>query len=190
MMNIFHNISLMRYWTETKANALAETAILFPVFLSLLMGVYDLGQGIIINQKSITSSQVMADLIARNREVSEDIVLDIVRAGQMAIEPFPLAQDGVQLHGYDIVSVLFDEDGNPDIQWRMTDNMLPNDDPLLTVENILELENEGLVIVTTQYRYTPYFAEFVTDEILMREVAFLRGRSSSLIVCDDCPGGS
>lgn len=190
MKEMFHRLSLVRYWTEEKANALAETAILFPVFLTLLMGVYDLGQGIIINQKSITASQVIADLIARNREVDMSTLNDITRAGEMAIDPFPLERNGTRIFGYDIVSVLFDEDGDPDIQWRVTEDMLPNDDPLLTVVNVLELTNEGLVIVTTEYTYTPYFAEFVTDEIVMREVSFLRGRGSSLVSCDDCPGGS
>ena len=190
MKDFLNRLSLIRYWSEEKANALAETAILFPVFLTLLMGVYDLGQGIVINQKSITASQVIADLIARNREVDMNLLADITRAGEMAIEPFPLERDGATIFGYDIVSVLFDEDGDADIQWRVTQDMLPNNDPLLTVENVLELTNEGLVIVSTEYTYTPYFAEFVTDEVVMREVSFLRGRGSSLVACDDCPGGS
>lgn len=185
MKQIFKKLSLLRYWAEEKGNALAETAILFPVFLSLLMGVYDLGQGIIVNQKSIKSSQIVADLIARNREVDMALMTDIIRAGRMALEPYDTTD-----YGYDIVSVIFDEDGNSEVLWRITNNMNPNDNAIATVENILELTNEGLVIVSTEYTYTPYFAEFVTDEIVMREVAFLRGRGSSVVTCDDCPGGS
>lgn len=173
-----------RFCDDESGNALAETAILFPVFLGLLMTLYDLGQGIVINQKSIKSSQIVADLIARNREVDMNTVDDIVRAGRMALEPYDTSD-----YGYDIVSVLFNDDGDPEIQWRITDNMLPNNDALLTVENILELESEGIVIVSTEYTYNPYFSNFVVDSVPMREVAFLRGRGSSLVVCDDCPGG-
>ena len=177
--------SIKRYIYDTTANALAEVAILFPVLLTLLMGVYDIGQGIIVNQKAIASSQIVGDLITRNREVDMATVNDIVRAGRMALEPFR-----TDTYGYDIVSVYFDEDGNPDIEWRVTDNMLPNDEALLTVENILELTSEGILIVTTQYPYVPVFTDFITEQIDMREVAFLRGRGNSLIQCADCPGGS
>lgn len=177
-------LSLVRYWGEEKGNALAEAAILIPVFISLLAGVYDLGQGIVLNQKSIKSSQVIADLVSRNREVDLATVNDIIRAGRMAIEPYD-----TDPYGYDIVSVLYDEDGLPVVKWRVTQNMLPNDEAIDSVVDTLELINQGLVIVTTEYTYRPYFAEFITDEIVMREVAFLRGRGSSLVVCDDCPGG-
>ena len=175
---------LKKFKKSEDGNALVETAILFPIFLSLLMGVYDLGNGIVVNQKSIASSQIVADLVARNRELNMDTINDIVRAGRMALEPYDTSD-----FGYDIVSVQFDEDGDSTILWRVTENMNPNDDGITTAETILELENEGLVIVTTEFGYTPYFAEFVTDQIDMREVAFLQGRRSSLIECDDCPGG-
>ena len=165
-------------------NALVETAVLFPVFLTLLMGVYDLGNGIVVNQKSITSSQVVGDLLARNRELDMNTVSDIVRAGRMALEPYD-----TQSYGYDIVSLQFDANGDETILWRVTENMPPNDAAIESAVNILELTSDGLVIVTTAFEYDPVFTEFVTDRIEMREVAFLKGRRSAVINCLDCPGG-
>ena len=169
-----------RYWIEEAGNALVESALLFPVFLSLLMGVYDLGQGIIVNQKTITASQVIADLVARNKTIDMATIDDIIVAAEMAIEPYD-----TEPFGYDIASLQFDEDGDYTVLWRVTENMDPNDAALETTE-ILELTDDGLVVVTTAFEYTPYFAEFVTDTIEMQEVSFLHGRKTSVINCTDC----
>lgn len=157
-----------------------ETAILFPVLLSLIMAVYDLGQGVIVNQKTVTASQVIADLVARFEVLDSDTVGDIGIAGELSIQPYPTAP-----FGYDIASVEFDEDGDPIVLWRVTENM--NQDPeLLDLTVGLGNEGEGVVAVSVNYRYVPYFSNFVFDEIRMNERAFLRGRSSATVICDDC----
>jgi Flp pilus assembly protein TadG len=183
MKNLFQKIRNLQYWKEEKGSALMETAILFPAFTMMLIAVFDLGQGVNVNQKTVASAQIVADLIARNKDMSFAELQDIIRAGRMALEPYDTSD-----YGYDIVSVRFDEDSNPNILWRVTENMNPND---VAIDNagILELTNEGLVIVTTNYTYQPLFTDFVVDEIDMNEVAFLRGRKNSTIYCDDCPGG-
>lgn len=179
-----HILKLLRcFLKEEKANALVESALLFPLFLSLLMGVYDLGNGLVVNQKTIAASQVIADLLARNQQVTLATINDIVAAGRLSIQPY----DSTGM-GYDIVSVSYDADGNADILWRVTVNMDPNEQAVQNAD-ILELTNDGLVIVSTAFGYTPYFSEFVTDRIEMTEVSYLRGRLSPFILCPDCPAG-
>lgn len=174
--------SLTRRWrVEEKAVAAVEAAILFPVMMTLLMGVYDIGNGIVINQKTITASQVMADLVARNQVVDLNAINDIIVAGRLALEPFSTAT-----MGYDIVSVEFDEDEDPVVLWRMTSNMAENDAAVESTDPIAE-EGNGVVIVSVAYRYTPFFSNFIVDEINMQEVAFLRARRSATVTCNDCP---
>lgn len=177
-----HIKSLSCRWArEEDAVAATEAAILFPVLLSLLMGVYDIGNGIVINQKTITSSQIIADLVTRNQVVDMDLITDIQIAGRMALEPFP-----TNSMGYDIVSVEFDDDENPVVLWRVTNNMEPND---AAIESTALIANpgEGVVVVSVGYQYHPFFAHFVVDQIDMQEVAFLRGRRSATVLCTDCP---
>lgn len=183
MTQCLHHICglLVRWGAEKKAVAAVEAAILFPVMITLLMGVYDIGNGIVVNQKTITASQVMADLIARNQVVDMDALTDIVVAGRLALEPFSTAT-----MGYDIVSVEFDEDEDPEVLWRLTNNMAANDAALDSTDPIAE-EGNGVVIVTVTYDYTPFFSNFIVDEINMQEVAFLRGRRSATVTCNDCP---
>lgn len=176
-------IGLKRWWVEEKATALTESAILLPVMISLLMGCYDLGQGLLMNQKTIGASQIIGDLIARDRSVTMDSLEDIIVAGELAFEPY-----STQPFGYDIVSIRFDDDGDPEVLWRVTRNMERNDDAVESTRG-LGVAGDGLMIVTARYLYDPYFTRFVVDQIDMQEVAFLHGRKSATISCNDCPAG-
>lgn len=182
MIAFFKHI-LRRYRDENRGDIIIEIALLFPVLITMLMGVYDMGQTITINQKVLTASQVVGDLIARNESVTQALVEDIVKAGEMALEP-----NALDNFGYEIVSVKFDGDGDPVVQWRMIDNMAENADALASVVGF-GAEGEGLVIVTVEYQYNPFFTHFIVGDVDMSEVSFLRGRRVSVVSCDDCPAG-
>jgi Flp pilus assembly protein TadG len=173
---------LIRWANEERGAALMETVILFPVLIALLMGCYDLGRGITVNQKTIAASQIIGDLIARDRSVTFASLQDIVTAGRLAFDPYTSVP-----FGYDIVSVQFDDDGEPEVLWRVTNNAQQNDAAVASTEG-LGGPGDGIVIVTAVYNYNPYFSNFVVDEISMQEVAFLRGRRSPTVACADCPG--
>lgn len=184
-MRMFFKHSLLwlctRYNAEEKGNAALETALVFPILITLLMGTFDIGNGIAVNQRTVGASQIIGDLIARNRNVDVNILQDIVRAGELAFDPYP-----TDSFGYDIISIQFDDDGDPVVLWRMTENMPPNDDALESTEGLGSV-GEGLVIVTARYQYDTFFSKFIVPQIQMQEVAFLKGRKSATIVCDDCP---
>lgn len=179
--DIAAKFQIVRWAQEERATAFTETVILFPVLISILMACFDLGQGILVNQKTIGASQIIGDLITRDRTVTATGLQDIIIAGQLALEPY-----STEPFGYDIVSIEFDEDGEPEILWRVTFNADENDDAVTSTEG-LGAPGEGVVVVTASYRYDPYFTNFIVDEINMREVAFLRGRKSPTVMCDDCP---
>ena len=177
-MNFFKVSKLLK---DESGMSFTETAILFPVLLSMLMAVYDLGQGVVVNQKTVAASQVIGDLITRNEIVDMGVITDVVNAGELAFAPFP-----VETFGYDIASVQFDEDGDPVILWRVTENMEQGDDAIESTTG-LGVEGEGVVVVSVVYEYEPYFANFIVDSINMNELAFLRGRKSAVVTCTDCP---
>ena len=176
MIKLFKN-----YCSDEKGLSFMETAILFPVLLSMMMAVYDLGQGVVVNQKTVAASQIIADLITRQEVVSADTIDDIVRAGEFAFDPYSSVP-----FGYDIASVEFDEESDPNVLWRVTENMSPSDQAIDSTQG-LGAEGEGVVVVSVQYTYEPYFSNFVIDQFNMTERAFLRGRKSAVVTCTDCP---
>lgn len=167
---------LFQSWRDGEDGmAAVEAAMIFPIMLSMLLAIYDLGNGILANQKTIRASQVVADLITRQGIVSNDDVNEAIEAGRLALEPLDTAS-----YGIDIVSIRFDEDADTEIVWRETLNMGALPDAFVAVAALAEA-NEGVVMVSVRYVYEPLFSKFVTSDIEMGEVAFSRGRNSPVI---------
>ncbi len=168
--------SIFKSWKDgDEGMAAVEAAMIFPIMLSMLLAIFDLGNGILANQKTIRASQVVADLITRQGIVNDDDIFEAIEAGRLALEPLDSSSYGV-----DIVSVRFDEDENIDILWRETVNMPPAADPYTAVAPLVEA-NEGVLMVSVRYVYEPLFTAFISNDIEMGEVAFSRGRSSPSI---------
>jgi len=170
------------YWKNEKGVAAIEAAYIFPLLLTMIMGVHDLGRGVVINQKVSSASQIMGDLLARYETVDVSLIQDIVRAGELAIAPYPIDSS----FGYDVASVAFDEDENPETLWRYTSNMATSDDPINDTVG-LGGEGEGVVVVSVTYEYQPFFSNFIVNDYVMSERAFLKGRKSLTVPCTDCP---
>ena len=160
---------------EREALAGVEAAMIFPIMLALFVGVFDVGNGILANQKTIRASQVIADLIARNNIVSSGDIAEAIEAGRLAFEPMDSTSFGV-----DIISIRFDDLANPEILWRETVNMSPVADPVGSV-SALQQANEGVVMVAVEFEYDPVFAGHIISTFDMQEVAFSRGRRSPVV---------
>ncbi len=172
----FYTLHGIKKWiNDEEATALVEAAFLLPPMMTLLMGVYDLGNGIAIGQKTISASQIAADLIARDRTMDSAQIENIIDAAELAFNPYALTDFGI-----DIVSVTFNASQQPVVLWRETRNMSPN---LTAVNSVSGLapQGEGMIIVTVVYDYRPYFSQPVVGEIGFEEVAFTRGRRSPTV---------
>lgn len=177
IMDWFYIVHGVRQWIENEeATAVLEAAMLFPPMLTMLMGVFDLGNGIMLGQKTIASSQTAADLTARDRTVDAGEIEQIISAAQLAYEPF-----GLNGFGIDIASVRFDENQVPEVLWRVTRDMQPNNSAVDSVEGLAP-EGEGMVIATIRYSYRPLFSSLFMDDFNFQEVAFARGRRSPTVV--------
>lgn len=174
---------ILRQWiSDIQGVAAAESALIFPVLLTILLGVFDMGNAVLANQKTIRASQVTADLITRLREVTNVDIEEAVDAGRLALTPLETAQYGV-----DIISIRFDENADAEIVWRETRNMNPVQNVLSNV-SALATPNDGVVMVASQYNFEPVFAGFVIDTVPMQELAFTRGRLSSVVCQSGAPG--
>ncbi|PCI57156.1 MAG: hypothetical protein COB36_02500 [Alphaproteobacteria bacterium] len=166
---------LSEWMKEKEGVAAIEAAMIFPIMLMMFLGVFDAGNAILANQKTVRASQVVADLITRKSVVSATDVTEAISAGRLALEPLDSSSFGI-----DIVSIRFDEDANSSIEWRETVNMGSLPDALGAVE-ALEDEDEGVVMVSVKYVYTPLFSSFISGPLTMNEVAFSRGRRTPVI---------
>ncbi len=175
-MNFKKKIAISTWIKNQSGIAATEFALVFPIMFILLLGMVDLGSGILTNKKVITASQMAADLVTRQLSASDADIDDAVLAAQLAMQPL-----NTESLGIDIASIRFQgEDAEPTVIWRETVNM-PENNQVETLSQGLGVENEGLIAVTVQYRYEPTFSSTFLNPIDMREVSFMRGRRNSFV---------
>lgn len=171
---------LQRWKDNEDGLAATEAAMVFPILLLLMLGTFDIGNGIVASYKTIRASQVTADLIARDSAVDNTMINEAIMAGELAMQP--LGTDG---YGVDIVSVEFDDNANAQILWRETRNMTPNANVLASVAPLAEA-GSGVIVVTVEFEHIATFTGFsmgnfsITD-LPMQEMAFARGRKSPVV---------
>ncbi len=163
-------------WVKnTDGIAATEAAFILPIMIVMMVGAFDVGRAILMNQKVISSSQIGADLIARNMSVDDQILNETVEAARLSLQPYDTSS-----YGIDIVSLEFDEDQKPIELWRETRNMSPNIASVTSTTGMFP-EGEGVVIVTVAYTYNPTFGEAIIGDVTMQEIAFARGRRSATV---------
>lgn len=163
-------------WIESEeAVAAVEAALIFPILLTMLLGVFDMGNAILANQKTIRSSQIVADLITRDRTVNTAEIDEAIESGRLAFETM-----SSNSYGVDIVSIRFDDTATPQIIWRETRDMTPVADVEARVAGLAEAGN-GVVMVAVEYEFDPVFVGIITDTMQMQEIAFARGRKSAVV---------
>lgn len=179
-------IGMLKKWLrEDDAVAAIEAALLLPLMLMMLMGVIDLGRALNVNQKVGHSAALMADLLARDEDVSPAEFNDAVAGGQLAFAPYDTAPMGYDIAGVQFLTIA----KNPTVMWRRTFNMNPNgnittDTAAIAAESF---QNEGVVAVTVRYLYTPLFAQPLVGTVEMQEVFYTRGRQSVFVTGTCCP---
>jgi Flp pilus assembly protein TadG len=178
-MNPINFRFITQFWRDTKGLAFVESALLLPIMIALLFGMFDIGQAIIINQKVTAASHMAGDLITRKTVINDADLDDAVGVALLVIDPYDRS-----LLGVDIVGITFDEDDDPEETWRHTVNMDENVNLPARADG-LGVNGEGLVAISTVYTYTPYFSGILSGDITMEETSFLRGRKNSFVRYED-----
>lgn len=164
-----------RFWSDQSGMAAVEAALLMPVMVTLLLGVVDIGNQLLVGKKAVTATQIVADLLTRHTSVTNADVTDAYEAAKMAVQPYKLTTFGV-----DIASIKFTgTNKTPTVLWRDTFNMTPNANATSRAAG-LGLENEGVLVISTQYTYEPIFTNFFGSRKIA-EVAVTRPRRGSAI---------
>jgi Flp pilus assembly protein TadG len=79
---------------DERGASAVEFAFLLPLLVALTFGVFEAARLIMLNQKLQNSAYIMADLLARDRTISENDIANIFQAIETLIEPFDFATGG------------------------------------------------------------------------------------------------
>ena len=170
-------IDVIEGWKkDSRGNVVTEAAFIFPILLAMLMGAIDIGTGLLINKKVLSAAHMTADLVAREESLSNAELDNYVEAARLALVPYSLDSFGIDVAGIRFV----DASADPEIKWRDTIDMTPPSDIEAKADG-LGKENEGVVVVTVEYTFTPQFSSVITGPIKMQETAFVKGRVTSFV---------
>jgi Flp pilus assembly protein TadG len=172
-------IRAIERWRKGESGvAIMEAAIIFPVLFLMLFGVYDVGHAITTNHKMITASNVIADLMTRGQYVNDSEIDQAIEAGRLAMSPYVLNRDDMMVY---IASVRFDNNDNPVVVWDQSFGGIPDDDEAVDRARGLGTSGEGVMVVSLVFDYRPTFGNAVLERFRMREIAYARGRRSSVV---------
>lgn len=169
---------IKNWWADQNALAATEFSLLLPILMTLMVGVFDLGYGILAAQKTIRASQVTADLIARHKTITPAEIQEAITGGQLAVVPFEIAS-----YGYDVISLEFDDNGQAQLPalWRETSGNIAISDDFANALDGLGAAGEGLIVVQVRFEYQPLFSGYLLGTMIFSEIAFLKPRNSSTI---------
>ena len=156
--------------------AAIEFAMFVPLLLTMMLGMVDIGNALLAHKKVATAAQIVGDLVAREVSVSDAEINDAYAAAKMAIEPL-----NTTLFGLDVASVQYVGTSlTPTVRWQQTYNSTANSQAA-TIAAGLGQENEGVLVITARYTFTPIFSRFFLHTKQMQEVSVIRGRRTSFV---------
>ncbi len=172
--------NFLSYIRDDSGAAAAEFVLVFPVLFSMILGIWDVGNGLAAGKRAISATQIMADLIGRELTVDMAEVEQAVVAGEVAMEPFDTSGFYVEM-----LSVAFDKDGNietdPTTYWEYTSDGSPVGADLHERMLEMSLPSDGLIAVRVTYDYKPLFGELILGDIELKETTFIRGRKIEVV---------
>ena len=179
---------LIRWLRNSYGIASIEAAFIFPILLTLLLGVWDAGTSLMINQKVLNASQVTADFLARKEKASPSDRDEAIKAAELAMQPYSTDID------YFIATIQFTDLGGscpsgkdcPEIMDKTRDieqKRISQSDVQDEIDATkgLGANGEGLIMVVIQYEYDPLFTDVFTGPVTFQEVAYARGRETSYV---------
>jgi len=148
-----------------------EMALAAPVLVVLLLGALDVGWRILAEYKLQRTAATLADLVARDRQVTESGISDAFAALAAISAPFDLENDGRA-----IVSSIHDDDGaTPEILWQRSspsgidvDSRLGAEGEIADLDTVVDLEaGESIIVAEVFYRFDPLIGFFLEDDQLL-----------------------
>ncbi len=80
--------------------AAVEFGIIFPVLLMLFFVVVNLSQYVSLNRKLTVAANLVADLVTRQKEVTQADIDDYILAAQMSLRPLDASKVRIDIHRY------------------------------------------------------------------------------------------
>lgn len=183
-MKLFSARKLLRALKRDERGAiLAELAFAMPLFLSFLTGIVEVGNYLLVNLKLQHTVVSIADLVTRDEQISEDVMLDIFSAAPQIMAPFEMGADALVI----VSAISQTEDDPASIYWQRlgggsfnatSEFGLEGEAPALP-DGLTMRDDETILATEIFFSYEPIIFQFIPAQTI-RKVSFFRPRIGAL----------
>lgn len=172
---------------DTHGIAAVEFALVAPVLLVMLIGAIDVSRAVALNQRVALITQMVADLAARETQLTADDVEAIYDVAELAMAPY--SADELEIAIIPVMSAT--DDAKKTLVYPSTTNRptypagseLPKCQTYPLTEGLLGT-NESVIVVETKYKYTPLWAREVMQGVTWEKKAFAKPRKALCVGFD------
>jgi len=162
---------LLQSLRDRAGMAAVEFALLAPVLVTLIFGLFEGTQAVLAYMKLINACQTVADLVTQQQSIANSDIDNIVTGGQMVMSPL-----SISTLGFAIASVTFDPNsGNATVAWQDTRNTSAMTDAAALAKNY-GTKGESVVIVKATYTYSSWLHYVLPGTLTMSQIAYSRPR--------------
>lgn len=159
---------LLRQFTRDSSGvSLIEFALIVPVMIFSLLGMFDMGRYMLLNQKLDRAAATMSDLVSRPSNITAGEVNQLMIAAIEVVQPFNLGTNG----GVIVTSVYKNPGDDAEVTWQIT-GAGPTLPPSMfggvgatasLPGSFVVRDNENVIAVEVYYDYEPVFIDVLNS---------------------------
>ena len=174
---------MQRLKRDERGAILAEIGLAMPLFLSLLTGVVEVGNYLLVNLKLQHTVVSIADLTTRDENITGAVLADIFNAAPQIMAPFDMGADAVVI----VSAISQNEDTPASIFWQRSGGGTLEKNSEFGIEGEapdlpdgLTLRDDETILATEiYYAYRPIIFQFLPEQVI-RKSSFFRPRIGAL----------
>jgi Flp pilus assembly protein TadG len=165
---------------DRSGNALLEAALVFPILVSLFLGVSEFSEALTVSRRLDAAAYTAADLVARSQAVTITDLNGIKAMVDETIKPFSLGKLGVV-----ITSVIADKDNVTTVAWSQAlgvDVSAYGTGAAISLPAGLTLPKGSIVFAEVKYQFKSTLSTLLVGSVPLKAQAYQVPRFSAQVV--------
>lgn len=158
-MRIIDMGHMIKFVRNTFAGAVIEFALIFPLFLTLFIGVYDFAYYVLLHNKLSRASGTIAFIVSK-QDISNASLTSILSNAFVIVNPFDFQKNGTIITS----QIGLDSNNNMTINWQQSVGAASSrigvvgGAPSALPGNLTISGAQRLIVTEVFYNYTPFFS--------------------------------
>jgi Flp pilus assembly protein TadG len=170
---------------DNHGNALLEAALVFPILLTLFLGVSEFSEAFIVNRRLAIAANTAADLVARVKTVSTADLTGLKTMIDETIRPYSTTSFGLI-----ITSVVADGNTPPTnkVAWSYAQGAgatAHSAGSVITIPDNLTLPNTSIIYAEAKYTFRSTLSSLIAGDVAMQAAGYQTPRFAMQVAKSD-----